>query len=194
MDFQRSNRFLISQRFTALVNRFDLSTAEGEPVGFAEQKRFNLREQVTVWKSEDKAEALFTIEAEKVFDVHGKYLVRDEAGEPVGYLRKQFLRSLIRSTWEAYDTQDTLLYEARERNVAIALTRRIGGLIPVIGDLLVQLPFGFDLRSEGRVIGYHRRKRGLRDRYEISLDEDFAATDKRLLLALGLLLDILQQR
>ena len=194
MNFQDSNRFHISQRFTALVNRFDLYNDTNELIGFAEQKRFNLREQISVWRSEAKDQVLFSIAAEKVFDIRGKYLVLDGSGETVGYLRKRFVESLLRSTWGVYDLSDTLLYEAKEKNVVVAIIRRLGGFVPIVGELLEQLPFGFDLEKDGRTVGYHRRLRGIRDKYEIAVDDELKATDKRVLLALGLLLDILQQR
>jgi uncharacterized protein YxjI len=194
MDYQNSKSFHISQRFTPIVNRFDIYDSENKLIGFAEQKRFNLREKITVWKSDAKDEVLFFINAEKIFDIHGKYLVLDGSSQVVGYLRKAFLNSLIRSTWEAYDPKDNLLYKARERNIVIAVIRRVGGFIPVLGELLEQLPFNFDLIKENKIIGHHRRKIGIRDNYEIQVNDEVAETDKRILLALGLLLDILQNR
>lgn len=191
---QQQNSFIIVQRFTALINRFELYDPAGTLIGFAEQKRFNLREQVTVWKTESREEVLFSIQAENVLDVHGKYLVLDSEGNRIGYLRKLFKQSLVRSTWEAYAADDTLLYQARERNVIIAIVRRIGVLVPVVGELLEQLPIRFDLVRDGRVVGFHRRIFGLQDKYEIAVEPELSGTDKRILLALGLLLDILQQR
>jgi len=194
MSIQECNRFRIHQRFTALINRFDVYDDQDELIGFTEQKRFNLRESVTVWKSEGKDQALFTIAAEKVFDIHGKYFVVDENGQVVGYLRKVFMRSLIRSTWGAYDTNDTLLYEAIEKNLLFALLRRIGAPIEFLGELLVQLPQSFVLKKDNKVVGYHRRLWGIRDKYEIAVEGEAQKSDKRILLALGLLLDILQRR
>ncbi|HEY0010980.1 MAG TPA: hypothetical protein VGB97_03685 [Candidatus Paceibacterota bacterium] len=189
----KGNRFTISQQFTALVNRFDIHDDTGSPIGFAEQKRFNLREQVSVWKDASKDEVLFSIAAEKVFDIHGKYLVSDGNGQQVGYIQKLFVESLLRSTWAVYRMDDTLLFTAVERNLIVALVRRLGAFVPVVGELLEQLPFGFDFIKDGEPAGYHRRKRGLRDQYEIAVEEG-VDVDRRVLIALGILLDILQQR
>ena len=194
MNIQEHNRFVISQRFTPLVNRFDIYDSANELIGFAEQKRFNLREKISIWQSDDKDKVLFSISAEKVFDIHGKYLVLDDSGQGIGYLRKFFGASLLRSTWGAYDQSGKLVFKAKEKNLVFALVRRIGGLLPVIGELLEQLPFNFVLESEDKIVGYHRRMFGIRDKYEICLTEDIEAIDKRVLIALGLLLDILQQR
>lgn len=190
-----AKRFSIEQRFTALINRFDLYDGTGTSLGFAEQKRFNLQESVTVWKDDAKAETHFSITAEKVFDVHGKYFVRDGAGNDVGYLRKNFKASLLRSTWGVYDMSDTLLFEAKEKNLLIAVIRRIATFAPIAGaELAEQLPISFYFEKEGAQVGYHRRKRALLDKYELAVTEEVGSTDDRLLLALGLALDILQQR
>jgi hypothetical protein len=195
MDIQNSNRLYISQRFTALINRFDLLNEANELIGFAEQKRFNLRESITVWKTETKDSTLFTIMAEKVLDVHGRYFIRDGKGRDIGYLRKNFRASLLRSTWGVYDMSDTLLFEAKEKNLTIAIVRRIAGLVPVdFVELLQQLPIRFYFEKDGMLVGHHRRLRGIRDKYEIEVTEELKDVDRRLLLALGLLLDILQQR
>jgi uncharacterized protein YxjI len=195
MDLQNSNRLYISQRFTALINRFELLNEADELVGFAEQKRFNLYESVTVWKTEAKDAVLFTITAEKLLDVHGRYFIRDGEGRDIGYLRKNFRASLLRSTWGVYDMSDTLLFEAKEKNLTIAIIRRIASFIPIdFVELLEQLPIRFYFEKAGKLVGHHRRLRGLRDKYEIEVTDDLKDVDRRLLLALGLLLDILQQR
>lgn len=194
MSSSAPTRFTISQQFTPFVNRFDIYDSEGQAVGFAEQKRFNLREKITVWKNGARDEVFFSISAEKVFDMRGKYFVQDGAGNQIGYVRKMFTESLLRSTWGVYDPSDNLLYTAREKNVTIAVIRRAGMFVPVVGEILEQLPFGFELLKDGRVVGHHRRIRGLRDKYDVFLDDHPQESDRRLLLALGLLLDILQQR
>ena len=195
MDIQTSSRFYISQRFTALINRFDLLNEADELVGFAEQKRFNLRESITVWKTEAKDSTLFTILAEKVLDVHGRYFIRDGEGRDIGYLRKNFKASLLRSTWGVYDMSDALLFEAKEKNLTIAVIRRIAGFVPIdFVDLLQQLPIRFYFEKDGRLVGHHRRLRSIRDKYEIEVTDELKDVDRRLLLGLGLLLDILQQR
>lgn len=191
---QEHDLFTIVQRFTLLVNRFDLYDSNGKLIGFAEQKRFKLREQVSIWKTETRDKVLFSIRAENILDVHGKYIISDENDDLVGYLCKVFTKSLVRSTWEAFNANGVLLYRASEKNLLFALIRRVGTSIPILGEILEQLPIRFDLVYEGKVVGYHRRIFGIRDKYEIAITSDLSGSDKRILLALGIVLDVLQNR
>jgi hypothetical protein len=193
-----AKRFLLEQKFTALINRYEFFSytngQKGERLAFVEQKRLSFKEQITAWSSEAKTDVFFTLKAEKVFDVHGRYWVNNSDGQPLGYLRKAFGRSLLRSTWELYDAKDQLLLTVTERNLAIALLRRYGELIPLIGDFLVFLPFSFDFTHGEAQVGRCNRLTGLRDSYDIELTAAAPPIDDRLALALGLALDALQAR
>lgn len=199
MDLQSISRFLLKQRITPLVNRyeyFSLTSEDkaGERVAFVEQKRFTFKEEITAWSSEDRAEVVLRLKAEKVLDVHGRYWVMDAAGAKLGYLRKAFGRSLLRSTWEVYDADDRLLVTVQETSQLVALVRRFGGIVPVIGEFLQLLPFHFQFLADGQVVGSYNRLFSLRDEYSLSLEPAMADVDRRLMLAMGIALDALQSR
>ena len=67
----------LRQRFTPLQNRYDLvgiDAAGAETVlGYAEQKRFSLKEKVTFWSGPDRTQVVFTIGARNVFEIAGTY-------------------------------------------------------------------------------------------------------------------------
>ena len=199
MDYQSSQNFQLKQRLTAFVNRYEYYSEQndessGPIVTYAEQKRLALKEQITFWSSADKNTALFTLKAERTIDIAGRYNVRSSSDEAIGYLRKVFGKSLLRSTWEVYDANNNLLFTGREKNLSIAIIRRIGTLLPVVGDVLEFLPFNFEFLREGVVAGYHQRQFGLRDNYQIHLESSLDDVDRRLVLALGVALDALQSR
>lgn len=190
-------RFIISQRFTAMINRYECfaydGTTQGERVAFAEQKRLKIKEEITLYSDDTKSETVFTMKAEKAFDLRSKYFVNDAAGNQIGYLKKQFKASLIRSTWEVCDAGGQQLALVQEVSVPIAILRRYGGIIPVVGGFLNYLPFNFQLLREGAEIGTVRRIFGLRDKYDVHVTDN-APFDGRLILALGVALDALQAR
>ena len=199
MDLQGHSRFLLSQKLTLLVNRYEYflydSGEQGEQIAFVEQKRFAFREHITVWRNEHKSEVLFTVRAEKILDVHGKFLVEDAAGNVIGYCRKVFGTSLLRSTWEVRDGSDQLLFVAREKSPAVAIVRRILQFVPDIGDFANFFPFNFIFERNGQIVGSHHRVWGsLADRYALEITDALKTLDRRLLLALGILLDALQDR
>jgi uncharacterized protein YxjI len=197
MTLQDYSTFVLKQRITPLINRYEYFGRDGEteaPLAFVEQKRFKIREEVTAWASEDKTDIVYIMKAEKLLDMHGKFLVTDGEGRLVGYLRKVFGKSLLRSTWEVYSASDELLLSAQETNQTVAIVRRIGGFIPVIGDLLQLLPFNFQFLAGGQQAGFYNRIMGLRDNYDIKLEGEGLKIDRRLILALGIALDALQDR
>ena len=199
MDLQTHSQFLLQQKLTLLINRYEYflydNDVKGELIAFAEQARFAFREAITVWKSDTKADVLFTVKAEKLLDVHGRFLVKDTDGNLIGYCKKAFGASLLRSTWEIYDAQDTLLFTARELSPVMAIVRRVAQFIPFLADIAPFFPFNFVFEKETAVVGAHTRVWGsFTDQYKQSLDAQLSGADRRLVLALGILLDALQDR
>ncbi len=198
MAIENTDRFLLEQKITPLVNRYEYFTyadgKKGERVAFVQQKRFKLREEITAWTGESQDSVLFTLKAEKVFDVHGKFIVTAGDGARVGYLKKAFGQSLLRSTWEIYAPDDRLLFKCTERNVPIALLRRFGEAIPVVGGFMEFLPFNFDFLAGDAKAGEFNRVIALKDTYDLRLEGEGLNADRRLVLALGLALDALQAR
>ncbi len=199
MDLQPHNQFLLQQKLTLLVNRYEYflydNDVKGELIAFAQQKRFAFREAITVWTNDSKGEVLFNVKAEKILDFHGKFLVKDSFDNLIGYCRKAFRASLFRSTWEVYDNQDQLLFTVKERSEGMAAFRRLAQFIPYLDNIAGFLPFNFIYEKDGKIVGHHTRVWGrLTDQYKQSLDPELDSVDRRLILALGILLDALQDR
>jgi hypothetical protein len=209
LDAQRADpcehdRFLVAQAITPLVNRYEVATADergraAQPVLYVEQARFKLREELTFYADSTKAEPLLRLKARQVIDVAARYDVTTRDGEHLGHLQKAFGQSLLRSTWEAHAADGALLATARERNLVVALWRRLVDLIPVAGELLglLPIPYHFDLRAPGsrRLLGSLTRRRTIRDQYVLDLTGDpDHALDRRLAIALAVGLDALQAR
>lgn len=199
MNLQKHSAFLLQQKLTLLINRYEYFLYErgtkGERIAFAEQARFAFREAVTVWTDDSKSDVLFTIKAEKLLDVHGKFLVHAVDGTRIGYCQKAFGASLLRSTWEVYDTSDTLLFTAKEKSQMVAVLRRIAHFIPFVDEIAQFIPFNFLFEKQGAIVGGHTRIWGsLTDQYKQEIGSELTNVDRRLVLALGILLDALQAR
>ncbi len=199
MDLQNHSNFLLQQKITVLVNRYEYflydNNQKGEHIGFAEQKRFAFREGFTIWTDDSRSQVLCAMKAEKVFDVHGKFLITDGKGNLLGYARKDFAASLLRSTWSVHAADDSTIFAAQELSPVVAILRRVGSLIPVLGDFLELLSFKFQFIRDGKVVGRHERVwTSLKDTYHIFLNQDAPPVDRRVLLAFGILLDALQAR
>ena len=152
--------------------------------------------------TDDKRDKLaFTFRAEKVMDVHGRYFVEDANGNLLGMFKKEFVSSLVNSTWKILDTSGTEKYLVKESNLGLALLRRFGGELPFIGGLveLVVLFFKYhfvfiDITS-GEIVGTYTKTTLFRDHYMLEATDDlWQAVDWRVLAAMGVGLDALQSR
>jgi uncharacterized protein YxjI len=202
-DPRQHDRFLLSQRFTLMVNQYEVSTlgedgkSPAEPVCFVEQKRMKLKEDLRAFADDTKTTEVFRIRAQQVWDPRAKYDVTDPSGEKVGQLRKVFGKSLLRSTWQIYDAAGNEIAWARERSLFVALIRRLIGLVPFIGEFLelLPIPYHFDYHMGEERIGGLERILGVRDRYRLDVSGDEQRRiDRRVTLALAVGMDALQAR
>lgn len=186
--------FRVAQRFKLLGDRYELSTlgpdghSAGDPVARIDRPAFKARERLGAIAPDGGR--IFDLEAQQILDVGGRYVVRDAGGWRIGELRKLFIASLVRSTWEVWDGAGKLVATVQERSLPLALFRRFVDLVPI------PIAYHFDVRSlDGTPIGTVRRLRTLRDRYVLELPGDpDRAIDRRLVLALAVALDALQDR
>ncbi len=193
---QGIDRFTVTQKLTLMVNRYEIRslTGDGQPgylLAIAQQKRAAFKEQVTFYRDEPRSVPLFSFKARQRLDLGATYDVLDANGQPIGTFRKDFGKSLLRSTWhlEASGVKVT----GSERSLGVAIGRRIWEATP-IGDV-VPSPFRFHfdfVDSNGEVLMTSERGRSLRDRYLITLPG--ARLDGRVAAAMAVALDALQSR
>jgi uncharacterized protein YxjI len=195
---ETAERFSLRQKVTLMVNRYELRTlaadgTEGPLLAMAQQKRMAFKEQVTFYADEARTEPVFGFKARKRMDLAATYDVTDAAGAPIGEFRKDFGKSLLRSTWHL-STADGLAAVGQERSQGVAIARRV---IDMVGDIPIFLRFHFDFTTpDGQVILTSERQRSLRDRYELTVPtlNDGRKLDWRVAAAMAVALDALQGR
>jgi uncharacterized protein YxjI len=196
-DLAHLDHFFVNQRITMMVNRYEIRAAaadgsEGPLVAMAQQKRMAFKEQVTFYGDEDRKHAVFGFRARRRIDLGATYDVTDANGEQIGWFRKQFGRSLLRSTWDL-STADGSQATGAERSLPIALARRAWEALPVVENLPSPFLFHFDfVDANGQVVMTSVRKRSLRDRYEVTVPG--GRVDGRVAAAMAVALDALQSR
>ncbi|MES2876267.1 MAG: hypothetical protein V4678_02230 [Patescibacteria group bacterium] len=199
-------RLVIEQKITAFVNKYKVLNVNeagdsGQLIALAQQKRLAFKEKVQFFTDEQKSAVAFTFRAEKIMDVHGRYIVEDTDGTVVGMFRKEFKKSLLVSSWVLMDADGTELFRVKESNVTIAVLRRFIGFVPLIGDLLdialnfFKYHFSFtDIQSDQEV-GKYEKTTLFRDYYRLSVEDSaWARLDWRVFAAMGVALDALQSR
>lgn len=179
--------FVVTQKLTMMVNRYEVRAlgpdgALGELMAIAQQKRMALKEQVTFYADEARTRPVFSFKARKAIDLGSGYDVYDEAGATLGFFRKDFGKSLLRSTFHL--SGPGIEATGQERNQLVAIARR-----------MVDVPFAFHfdfLDPAGQPVMSVERQFSMRDRYAVTVPDQ--RLDFRLAAAMAVGLDALMGR
>ncbi|SDD12542.1 LURP-one-related/scramblase family protein [Auraticoccus monumenti] len=155
-------RFALKQRLSMMTNRFEVRAggADGPLLAVAQQKRLAMREQVTFFADEDRSQPLFGFKARSVMDLGTTYDVTDGAGAPIGWFKKEFGQSMLRSTFSVGVPHQGLEGSGQERSQLIALLRRFSDF---------SWPVHFDFTAGDVPIMSIERQWSLRDAYDVQL-------------------------
>ena len=189
--------FSMKQRVTMMANKYELITAnpdgsDGPLLAFAQQKRMAFKEQVTFYSDDTKTQVVFSFKARKTIDLGSGYDVYDADGQAIGWFKKEFGKSLLRSSWQLSggEVQST----GTERNPTIAIVRRVWEFVPFVGEIPLPFIFHFDFtdRGTGQPVLSVERKISVRDRYHVTVRDQ--RLDFRVAAAMTVALDALQGR
>ena len=182
-------QFFLKQKLTLMVNRYEIYAttpdgALGQLMAFAEQKRMAFKEEVTFYADASKTRKVFGFKARKVIDLGSGYDITDETDQQIGFFRKDFGASLLRSTFhlEAPGFAGT----GQERNMAVALLRRFTDF-----DFL-PVHFDFVDSQTGAPLMSSTRRMSIGDRYTIDVPDQ--RVDFRVAAAMAVALDALMGR
>jgi uncharacterized protein YxjI len=189
--------FSMKQRVTLMANKYELITtnpdgSDGPLLAFAQQKRIAFKEQVTFYSDDTKTHPVFSFKARKTIDLGSGYDVFDADGQSIGWFKKEFGKSLLRSSWQL--SAPGLDADGTERNPTIAVLRRVWEFVPFVGEIPLPFIFHFDFtdRSGGQPVLSVERKVSIRDRYRITVQDQ--RLDFRVAAAMTVALDALQSR
>jgi hypothetical protein len=180
--------FYVVQKFAMTTNRYELFAANpdgsvGQSMGLAQQKRMAFKDEVTFYADETRARPVFSFKARKAIDLNAGYDIYDEGRQQIGFFRKDFGKSLLRSTFHVEGPGYT--GTGQERSQAVALIRRFTD-IPF-------LPIHFDfVTPDGQPLLGVERQGSVRDRYTVHVPDQ--RVDFRVAAAIAVGLDALMQR
>ena len=180
-----------------MVNRYEVTSAnadgtEGSLLAFAQQKRMSFKEEVTFYTDATRSTKLFSFKARHGLDVRAEHDVFDAEGNAIGWFKKEFAMSLLRSTWQL--SYAGVQARGQERRPIIAILRRVWDFIPVVGEVWVPFVFHFDFVdvATGQTVMISERKKSIRDRYIITVPDP--RLDFRVAASMAVALDALQSR
>jgi uncharacterized protein YxjI len=189
--------FSMKQRITMMANKYELIATnpdgtDGPVLAFAQQKRMAFKEQVTFYSDDTKSQAVFSFKARKTIDLGAGYDVFDANGQPIGWFKKEFGKSLLRSSWLL--SSGHLHSSGTERNPTIAIVRRFWDFVPFVGEIPLPFIFHFDFTDHetAQPVLSVERKMSVRDRYRVTVQDN--RLDFRVAAAMTVALDALQSR
>ena len=189
--------FSMLQRITMMANKYELIATspdgtDGPLLAFAQQKRMAFKEEVTFYTDDTRSRVVFSFKARKRLDLSSGYDVFDANGQAIGWFKKEFGKSLLRSSWQL--ATDGIQADGTERNPTIAAVRRIWEFVPFVGEIPIPFIFHFDFtdRGSGRHVMSVERKISMRDRYHVKVSDP--RLDFRAAAAMTVALDALQGR
>lgn len=180
--------FYVQQKFAMTTNRYSLYAANpdgsfGALMGVAQQKRMAFKEQVTFYSDESKSRPVFAFKARAKLDLGSGYDITDETGQQIGFFRKVFGASLMRSTFHIEGPGYT--GTGQERSQFVAIVRRFTD-IPF-------LPIHFDYAdASGAPLLSVERQGSVRDKYTVHVPDQ--RVDFRVAAAVAVAMDALMAR
>lgn len=195
--------FLVKQKHLALgKSKFYVYDESGAALFYVERpvQLLPRRANISVYADDSKAELLLVLHQDHYFELRRReYTVIDQvSGETVGHLSRDNIRAWLRRSWDIRDAAGNVIAICREDTKIMSAVRRIIDWIPYVSLLGMAIKTDFHILAadagETR-IGTFVRKLGLSDKYVLDLKQDPARTlDRRLAVALGILLDTAEAR
>jgi uncharacterized protein YxjI len=180
--------FFVKQKLAMRTNRYEIIAptpdgTSGVPVAVAQQKRLALKEEVTFFTDETRTQRVFSFKARRMMDLNAGYDIFDDQQQQIGFFRKDFGASLLRSTFHIEGPG--FAGRGQERSEVVALVRRFMD-IPF-------LPIHFDfVASDGHPLIAVERQMTVWDRYTVHVPDP--RVDFRIAAAVAVAMDALMAR
>jgi hypothetical protein len=147
-----------------------------------------------VYTDDSKEHLLLEVLQDRKFNIiRATFTVQDPQHGRLGHLEKYFLWNLIRRRWYVYGPDGQLHMLAKEDSLIMSLMRRI--LPPIIAVFIARTNFVMHMHNDPKTLGEFNRRFTLFDKYVLDMSNDREhALDRRMAIALGVLLDTGERR
>lgn len=149
------------------------------------------KRHVSVYRDDTKAELLLkVIQERKIQILTAGYTVTGPEDAVIGRLEKKYLHNILRKRWYGLAPGGAGLFVAKEDSIILSILRRF------LGSFFGLLRTNFIVLGKDDVLlGEFNRKMTILDRYVLDMSEDsLRSVDRRLALALGVMLDTGEKR
>jgi len=121
-----------SFKIMALAPQLAVTDASGNLVYYVKQKLFKLKEEVTVFSDREQTQPLYKINADRVIDFSARYHFSDPAGNALGSVKRQGMKSIFKARYDILDGEEIVMNIAEE-NPWVKVIDAVIGEIPIVG-------------------------------------------------------------
>ncbi|MGB7923221.1 MAG: hypothetical protein WCF57_08255 [Pyrinomonadaceae bacterium] len=122
----------MSFKVLAIARQISVTDASGNLIFYVKQKAFKLKEAVTVFADAGQTQPVYSINANKVIDFSARYTFTDNAGRPLGSVRRKGMKSIWKAYYEVLDGENVVM-TITEENAWTKVLDSLIGEIPVLG-------------------------------------------------------------
>ena len=187
--FNHQNYVITKKLLQAFGGTFYLYDPDENLVLWASQKAFKLKEDFRIYSDENKSQELLRVAARSILDFSAAYDVYDSAtNQKLGAFKRQGLKSsFVQDTWTLMDWNDAEIGVCQEDSAFMGVIRRFVDYASLL------MPQRYDLSVHGQPVATFQQGRNpFSSRMEISFVAANAAYDRRLVLALAMLLEAIE--
>ncbi|MFW5953071.1 MAG: hypothetical protein ACOCSJ_02815 [Candidatus Natronoplasma sp.] len=182
------DEYIIEKKFFSMGNKYYIKDSERKLIGFSKEKSLKIKGDLRVFHDEDMAEEIFRVKQRNLLDFTGSFEVIDKKTEQIiGYLNRNWTKSVVLGQWKILDQGNKSIGKAVEDSLIKEALRFKG---------LKKLPYRYNLYHNGEKVGVCKQRLTLfKDVYKLQIkDEMELGIDKRLLISLTLLLDVVEKK
>lgn len=123
----------LSFKLLAIASQIYIRDADGQLLGYVKQKLFKLKEDINIFADESQTRHLYNIKADRVLDFSAKYNFTDAAGNHLGSIKRQGMRSIWRANYDIFDAASNPAMKINEENGWVKVFDALVGELPVVG-------------------------------------------------------------
>lgn len=124
-----------SFKIVAFNPQVKVTDASGKTVLYVKQKALALKEDVKIFADEGQQRQLYQLKANKIIDFSAQYNITSASGQPVGAVRRQGMRSILKATYNIVDAGGAEVGLIHEENPWVKVADAMLGELPFVGML-----------------------------------------------------------
>ena len=187
--FNHQSYVITKKLLQAFGGTFYLYDPQENLVLWASQKAFKLKEDFRIYSDENKSQELLRVAARSILDFSSAYDVYDsQTNQKLGAFKRQGMKStFLQDTWTLMDWNDAEIGVCQEDSAFMGAVRRF------VEHASLLMPQRYDVTIGGQQIATFQQGRNpFSSRMEIKFDLPNATYDRRLTLALAMLLEAIE--